>query len=515
MKFLLFVATALLAATSVRSNTINTICQLVVFGDSLSDTGNANTYSSGNVTRCRYTATNGSALNYQGSYTNGPAWPIVFAESTQAVLRNYAYGGATSSSSRFPNPPAVPDFMEQIAMSTGLTIGMNDVAVVWIGANDVTTSVANDAMLVANSTALGEMFTASIAKVKEGVATLATRGYKNIAVLTLLPSYWSPWGLVLTSVGVDLKALTVAYDTALMYELSLLAPTLGNGVNMVSVNMTEVFEPIHQATMGNPAASYNLGPCMLYDPPSVTNICENPNTPVNITYCNASSSTMWFDSQHPTKQIHAMMATGLQAKLEAAFPPLTTCGDPVSMNMAFDPPARGSVSNVTLNIIVPTYQGFKFGNELQFTLPSDFILDRCGNGNEPCESSSYVIGGNVVYDHTMQHQGSVVSLMFAANTTVVGNVVITIDNVLLPNHCEAATYTAASLWCAPDAWRVRRCNTISSYSVTVAAAPAGTCSSCTACKGTNYGHRDCYQSGVRVVMPQVVGDCPATSFTNI
>ena len=60
--------------------------KLVVFGDSLSDTGNVFAVTHGAVPP--------SAAYYAGRFSNGPVWPEYLAASLSLPLENFAYGGA-------------------------------------------------------------------------------------------------------------------------------------------------------------------------------------------------------------------------------------------------------------------------------------------------------------------------------------------------------------------------------------------------------------------------------------
>jgi len=77
---------------------------LVVFGDSLSDTGNLNRITHGQSPR--------SDVSWHGRASNGPIWVDKIAARLRIQVRDYAYGGATTNNTLVKSP--VPSVLEQI-----------------------------------------------------------------------------------------------------------------------------------------------------------------------------------------------------------------------------------------------------------------------------------------------------------------------------------------------------------------------------------------------------------------
>src|SRR6516225_4164556 len=111
---------------------------LVIFSDSLSDTGNSALATSGAVPN--------PALYYQGRFSNGPIWVDTLAKYLgEPAVRpslagglDYAFGGATVAYQN-PTPPfnAFPTVSQQVGQYlAGHTPAANDLFVVWGGAND-------------------------------------------------------------------------------------------------------------------------------------------------------------------------------------------------------------------------------------------------------------------------------------------------------------------------------------------------------------------------------------------
>ena len=111
---------------------------LVIFGDSLSDTGNAALATGG--------ALPNPALYYQGRFSNAPIWVDTLAKYLgEPAVRpslagglDYAFGGATVAYQDQPPPfNAFPRVSQQVGQYlAGHTPAANDLFVVWAGAND-------------------------------------------------------------------------------------------------------------------------------------------------------------------------------------------------------------------------------------------------------------------------------------------------------------------------------------------------------------------------------------------
>src|SRR6266481_1188103 len=114
------------------------IGNLVVFGDSLSDTGNDAIATGG--------AFPNPAVYYQGRFSNGPIWVDALAQALgEPAVRpslagglDYAYGGATIAFQNQPPPfNAFPRLSQQVNeyLATHHSAG-DDLLAVWGGAND-------------------------------------------------------------------------------------------------------------------------------------------------------------------------------------------------------------------------------------------------------------------------------------------------------------------------------------------------------------------------------------------
>ena len=112
---------------------------LFVFGDSLSDTGNVQVFSEGEIPP--------STVYFEGRFSNGPVWIEYLAtglglptpEASQRGGNNFAYGGAQTGNGGSTIFHSVPNVGSQILafMELGKTIDDTDLVVVWAGHNDL------------------------------------------------------------------------------------------------------------------------------------------------------------------------------------------------------------------------------------------------------------------------------------------------------------------------------------------------------------------------------------------
>jgi phospholipase/lecithinase/hemolysin len=139
------------------------IQQLVVFGDSLSDTGVV------------YRATNGlyppNPPYYQGRYSNGRVWVEYLAEALAIKqVNNFACGGATTVNGR---ENLVPGLLAQVQSFVQTTPQLSSSAlyVLWAGANDYLQGANTVAQPVDN--------------IQQAIATLASKGARRFLVANL------------------------------------------------------------------------------------------------------------------------------------------------------------------------------------------------------------------------------------------------------------------------------------------------------------------------------------------
>ncbi|HSU33509.1 MAG TPA: SGNH/GDSL hydrolase family protein [Bryobacteraceae bacterium] len=303
---LLTCATLLLPASVVLALPID---QLVVFGDSLSDTGNA------------YIATGGAvaaAPAYQnGRFTDGPdtlpstnsptgLWIDQFASkmnlgSPTAALAggtNYAVGSAQTGTNPAYNgkSPEAPYVDQQVALYTaGSKVSSTALYTFWAGSDDL---YAGKNPLTAAS------------NLSANIATLANGGAKNFLWLNLpllgdVPDA-TKLGPVLSAA---LNAEAVAFNTAYSAAIPLLEAQYG--VNIISVDVYQLFTQI----LANPSA---------YGFTNTTDAAQG------LAGVNPNNYAFW-DGLHPTTAADALVANLAFNDVQAAFAP-----EPAAMGlMAF------------------------------------------------------------------------------------------------------------------------------------------------------------------------------------
>ena len=186
---------------------LESINELYVFGDSLSDVGTV------------FRATGGMyppvSTYFQGRYSNGRVWVEYLAERlhlSSNQTKNFAYGGATTGS-EFNS--LVPGLLTQVQSFTRdhPQANSNALYVLWAGANDYLQGVSSATVPVENLT--------------RAIASLADVGAKNILVANL-PDL-GQLAATRTSVNsTSLSVLTQAHNQGLRRSLKLLSQQYSN-----------------------------------------------------------------------------------------------------------------------------------------------------------------------------------------------------------------------------------------------------------------------------------------------
>ncbi|KAI8852470.1 GDSL-like Lipase/Acylhydrolase-domain-containing protein [Chytridium lagenaria] len=214
---------------------------VVVFGDSYSDSGNV------------YNSTGGLAPQsppyFEGRFSDGPVWVENVAIALNATLRNFAYGGAVAnitnvpaaSQARFSRTPDLPAQIELFAQR-GLTLNPDTTLyIVYIGGNDYL------AALFAQNLPIPAVIAGSVAA---GINTLVTRfGAKNVLTQTLGPLQATPVvrnilanPAAAASVGTLIRNIAPSHNTAL--RRILLSYQAANPFNVIWVDTYGLLETL-------------------------------------------------------------------------------------------------------------------------------------------------------------------------------------------------------------------------------------------------------------------------------
>jgi phospholipase/lecithinase/hemolysin len=281
-------------ALSAKADSFNS---LYVFGDSLSDAGNA------------FIATGGAepAAPYSGGrFSNGPVWvqDVATTLGLPAVTpslaggTDYAVGSALSGSA---NPA---DLTEQLAAFkfSNPVVNPDGLYMIWIGSNDLNAILAsNPGSAIAAAEAL-----AVVGNIDSAITTLAGDGAKNFLIVTVPDLGKTPAAIATGPAGV-----AAASGLSLFFDESLAAGATTTGMaDGVNLNILDTYSLVDAIT-ANPAA-FGLS--------NVTDACLTGE--VNYaggTPCANPNQYLFWDQEHPTAAGQAIVAAAaLQAVPEPA-----------------------------------------------------------------------------------------------------------------------------------------------------------------------------------------------------
>ena len=251
---------------------VNPYKNLVIFGDSLSDTGNFYK-ASGN--------TFPPSPNYQGRFSNGLVWVDYFAHDLQFTdqsIQNYAFVGANTGVSNTFGQITVPGLLTQIQQFKTVntnSIGKDGLYVIWAGANDFLNLATDPTQAVTNA----------VTNISSAITTLAGLGAKEIVVGNLADLGATPASIASNNVA-NARAISLGFNTALNQALTNLEPALN-----VNLSLVDNFGS-STAVQTNPA-NYKF-----------TNITQPLITATNPV--NPDQYAFW-DDVHPTTRLHQLV----------------------------------------------------------------------------------------------------------------------------------------------------------------------------------------------------------------
>ncbi|HEY9599761.1 MAG TPA: SGNH/GDSL hydrolase family protein [Cyanophyceae cyanobacterium] len=283
--------------------------RLYVFGDSLSDTGNAFIATGGLVNPTQ--ATPPSPPYFPGHFSNGPIWvddlgsklgltPTVYASlipggpiPTQGI--NFAVGGATTGefNAFVPSPPFPPSGLQaQIKTFTslkaaGLPADSNALYTVLAGGNDFIS---------------GSMPSESVNNVSKAVTDLYNAGARNILVGNLFDLGKTPRALgfdplnpVVPGTAQLGTLFTNGYNNGLAQTLGSLSQSLP-GINLISLDINSVINNAIEQSKNSGSPFTNVTQACLFDPSCIS------SNPVE------QNQYLWWDGIHPTAGGHRLIA---------------------------------------------------------------------------------------------------------------------------------------------------------------------------------------------------------------
>jgi phospholipase/lecithinase/hemolysin len=285
------------------------ISEIVIFGDSLSDTGNAFALQKVNNTPPSYSVDlflipDDAYARGGHHFTNGATWaedfarPLGLAADVNPAFRdadpratNYAVGGARAfddgTCKSFNLPCQVQIFLQDF----GGSAPADALYVIEIGGNDLRDALATGDPSLINA-ALGSVFA--------NIQTLYQAGARKFLVwnapdIGLTPAIRSLGPVAMAAAS----AAALGYKTGLDGVLASLEALPG-----IAITEFDLFGTLH-AIVANPSA---VG---LND---VTDACISPNDPPFV--CKNPDTYLFWDGIHPTKAAHAILAQAVAQSLQ-------------------------------------------------------------------------------------------------------------------------------------------------------------------------------------------------------
>lgn len=323
-RILLATAPALLIAAPAAAQ--QRYSNLFVFGDSLVDAGNAQ--------EARRLAGGmdpapAAAGYYQGRFSNGDTFAdylsvAIGAGRTQASLlggSNFSVGGAQA---REVAGDASPSFAEQVAAFSlsGQTIANSSLVLVTFGGNDVRTELAKFGAFVGaggDPALFVPDFSASLSAFRAGLNSLYAAGARNFVVTGLpnigqIPAVTDLGSPLLNATGtVFSRQLNSGYDRTTNRDdlrgIDDVVSEFGTASSGASASFFDLFQ--FQQTLAADPTAFGLPATLDTTRPCLRVAGAAP----------ACDGLTYFDTIHPTTQVHRAIASGIAAQLGIAAVP--------------------------------------------------------------------------------------------------------------------------------------------------------------------------------------------------
>ncbi|MBD1935237.1 MULTISPECIES: SGNH/GDSL hydrolase family protein [Cyanophyceae] len=258
--------------------------EIYVFGDSISDVGNA------------YKVTRGESPSnppyFRGRYSNGLVWADYLAAKLKlksSTETNFAFGGAKTGNSR-QLPPGLLTQIETFK-ATHASADPKALYIIWAGANDYLGGATDS--------------TAPVNNLSVAVKSLADAGAKNIVVVNL-PDLGKLPGTRISERSNSLNNLTQKHNSALAASLNNLRQQLSD-IKITYLDVNSLFNQV----VNNPEK---------FGFTNVTNACLS-----QVRICNNPNEYLFWDNIHPTTAAHKLL-------VELAFESSKPAPQPVSIS---------------------------------------------------------------------------------------------------------------------------------------------------------------------------------------
>ncbi|MBS0446251.1 MAG: PEP-CTERM sorting domain-containing protein [Proteobacteria bacterium] len=274
---------------------------LYVFGDSLSDAGNDLIITGGTVPTATY-YTDGI---HTGRFTNGLTYADRLASGLGLSLTaslsggtDYAYGGARTTYVNPGLPPSALSFNQQIAAydTTHAQADAGGLYVLWIGANDLADAIPLAA--AGNPTAISSAITIAMQGIGSAIQDLSSKGAEhflipNVPDLSLTPQVrGNP-----PQIGPIAQGASQQFNAALD---NLLAQ-----YSTLDIRQLDIYG-LQTDVTNNPAA-YGFNNVSMSCYTGDVNGAALPGGPNPPTVCGTPGTYMYWDYEHPTDALHAVL----------------------------------------------------------------------------------------------------------------------------------------------------------------------------------------------------------------
>lgn len=292
------IRSALLAAAVAAVSPAQAYSSLIVFGDSLSDTGNVQA-------RANLAGLDVPAEPYfQDRFTNGPVAVEVMAQALAVPLTSYAYGGATTGlGNRIPagnllDGTGMQSQVNQfIAGLGGAQADAQALYVLWGGGNDLFTLLENP------SADPSAVFAEAVGNLSNQLGQLYASGARDFFV-PLLPDFGYTYEAIMggPAVQAGVSALSASFNSSLSSAMQLLQGSLADAdIRLFDTAATQISTRASLLAQGG----------------NLTDRCWTGDYDgTGGTLCADPDRYFLFDSVHPTAVVHR--ATGLA--MAAAVP---------------------------------------------------------------------------------------------------------------------------------------------------------------------------------------------------
>ncbi|WP_425213831.1 SGNH/GDSL hydrolase family protein [Tumidithrix helvetica] len=277
--------------------------RVIVFGDSLSDSGNVAIVTAPTFQQVPFGGLVPTFAYENGRFTNGATWVEDLAGSfglsalpSLSGGTNFAFGGAKTEPVRIvpSNPPSLLRQFEAFQLKTGRIAPSNALYVIWGGANNLFDAA------VAKQAGEDKVSDLIISKAVSDITTIVRRLTAEGAIDIVVPNMVN-LGLIPLSTRGTLGLAAASMDVSLKFNAKLRSALSGFRSNP-NLNLIEVDAfGFLQSIVASPS-SFGLkniqDPCV-----DLTGVCSNPN------------EYLFYDGIHPTATFHMQFAKFVRGQI--------------------------------------------------------------------------------------------------------------------------------------------------------------------------------------------------------